>query len=106
MNDGLRVLVVDDEVKIRRFLRISLEANGYRVFETDSGQDAIVKTAQLHPDLVVLDLGLPDMDGSEVLRQLHISNQDAGDHSFGARFRSGQGCRTGRRGGRLSHKAV
>ncbi len=70
MNDGLRVLVVDDEVKIRRFLRISLEANGYRVFETDSGQDAIVKTAQLHPDLVVLDLGLPDMDGLEVLRQL------------------------------------
>ncbi len=70
MNDGAHVLVVDDEVQIRRFLRISLEANGYRVYETDSGQDAIIKTAQLRPELVILDLGLPDMDGLDVLRRL------------------------------------
>jgi two-component system, OmpR family, KDP operon response regulator KdpE len=70
MNDGAHVLVVDDEVQIRRFLRISLEANGYRVYETDSGQDAITKTAQLRPELVILDLGLPDMDGLDVLRRL------------------------------------
>jgi two-component system KDP operon response regulator KdpE len=64
------VLVVDDEVQIRRFLRISLEANGCRVYETDNGQDALAKTAQLHPDLVILDLSLPDMDGLDVLSRL------------------------------------
>lgn len=70
MTDGLHILVVDDEHQIRRFLRISLEANGYRVQETDNGQDAIQKTAQQNPDMVILDLGLPDMDGLEVLNQL------------------------------------
>jgi len=70
MTDGARVLVVDDEVQIRRFLRIGLEANGYRVFETDKGGDAIQKTAQLRPDLLILDMGLPDMDGLDVLRRL------------------------------------
>lgn len=70
MNDGLHILIIDDEVQIRRFLRISLEANGYRVYETDSGQDGVVKTAQLRPDLVILDLGLPDMDGLDVLKRL------------------------------------
>ena len=70
MSDGLHVLIVDDELQIRRFLRISLETNGYRVYETDTGQDAIVKTAQLRPDLVILDMGLPDMDGLDVLARL------------------------------------
>ncbi|MBC7810828.1 MAG: response regulator [Burkholderiales bacterium] len=69
-HDGAHVLIVDDELQIRRFLRISLEANGYHVNETDTGQDAINKTALLHPDLVILDLGLPDMDGLDVLRRL------------------------------------
>jgi two-component system KDP operon response regulator KdpE len=67
---GLHVLVVDDEVQIRRFLRISLEANGYSVYETDNGQDALVRAAQLRPDLVILDIGLPDMSGIEVLSRL------------------------------------
>ena len=70
MSDGLHVLVVDDELQIRRFLKYSLEANGYRVYETASGHDAIVKAAQLRPDLVILDLGLPDMDGLTVLKRL------------------------------------
>src|SRR5215468_702242 len=70
MTDGARILVVDDEVQIRRFLKISLEANGYHVYETDNGHDAILKAAQLRPDLVVLDMGLPDMDGLEVLKRL------------------------------------
>lgn len=70
MDEGAHVLVVDDEAQIRRFLRISLEANGYHVNETQSGQDAITKTAQLRPDLVILDIGLPDMDGLEVLKRL------------------------------------
>jgi two-component system, OmpR family, KDP operon response regulator KdpE len=70
MTDGPHVLVVDDEKQIRRFLRISLEANGYRVFETETGEDAIHKAAQIRPDLVILDLGLPDIDGLEVLNRL------------------------------------
>jgi two-component system, OmpR family, KDP operon response regulator KdpE len=70
MTEGPQILIVDDELQIRRFLRVSLEANGYDVHETDSGHDAIVKTAQLRPDLIILDMGLPDMDGLEVLRRL------------------------------------
>ncbi len=70
MSDGLQILIIDDEVQIRRFLRISLEANGYRVHEIATGQEGIIKTAQLRPDLVILDMGLPDMDGLEVLKRL------------------------------------
>ena len=70
MSEGPQILVVDDEIQIRRFLKISLEARGYRVFETASGQDALEKAALLRPDLIILDLGLPDMDGLTVLRQL------------------------------------
>jgi two-component system KDP operon response regulator KdpE len=65
-----QVLIVDDELQIRRFLRISLEANGYQTHETANGQDAILKTAQLRPDLIILDMGLPDMDGLEVLKRV------------------------------------
>lgn len=70
MTEGPQVLIVDDELQIRRFLRVSLEANGYHIHEADNGQDAINKTAQLRPDLVILDMGLPDMDGMEVLSRL------------------------------------
>ena len=70
MTDGAQVLVVDDEAQIRRFLRISLEANGYRVDETNNGLEAIARAAQIRPDLIILDLGLPDMDGLEVLKRL------------------------------------
>lgn len=65
-----QILIVDDERQIRRFLRISLEANGYQVHEVENGADAIQRTAQLRPDLVILDMGLPDLDGLEVLRRL------------------------------------
>jgi two-component system KDP operon response regulator KdpE len=67
---GPVVLVIDDETAIRRFLRISLEANGYHVHEVARGSDGLVKAAQLRPDLVILDMGLPDLDGVEVLRRL------------------------------------
>jgi len=70
MSEGPRVLVVDDELQIRRFLRIALEANGYRVFETARGDEAIQEAARVRPDLVILDMGLPDVDGLEVLRRL------------------------------------
>ena len=69
------VLIIDDEVQIRRLLRVTLEANGYRVFEAPSGKDGLVEAAQRHPDAIVLDLGLPDMDGSEVLKRLREWSQ-------------------------------
>ena len=64
------VLVIDDELQIRRLLRVCLEANGYRVVEAATGQDGIVQAAQHPPDVVLLDLGLPDMDGVAVLKRL------------------------------------
>ena len=64
------VLVIDDEVQIRRLLRVTLEANGYRVLEAATGSDGIVEAAQRKPDAVVLDLGLPDLDGLTVLKRL------------------------------------
>ena len=70
MTDGPRVLIVDDEIQIRRFLRISLAANGYHVDEAENGQDAILESARLRPEIVILDLGLPDMDGLEVLKRI------------------------------------
>jgi two-component system KDP operon response regulator KdpE len=63
-------LIVDDEPQIRRLLRVTLEANGYRVFDAATGQDGIVQTAQRRPDVVLLDLGLPDLSGVEVLNRL------------------------------------
>jgi len=70
MSDGLQILIIDDELQIRRFLRISLEAKGYHVHEAETGQEGVLKTAQLRPDVVILDMGLPDMDGLEVLKRL------------------------------------
>jgi two-component system, OmpR family, KDP operon response regulator KdpE len=64
------VLVVDDELQIRRLLRVCLEGNGYRVLEAATGQEGITQVAQYHPDMVLLDLGLPDMDGVAVLKRL------------------------------------
>jgi two-component system KDP operon response regulator KdpE len=64
------ILVIDDEIQIRRFLRVSLEANGFRVHEAASGQDGLVQMTMLKPDIVILDLGLPDMDGLDVLRRM------------------------------------
>ena len=70
MSDGLQILIIDDELQIRRFLRISLEAKGYRVHEAETGQEGVLKTAQVRPDVVILDMGLPDMDGLAVLKRL------------------------------------
>jgi two-component system KDP operon response regulator KdpE len=70
VSDGLLALIIDDEQQIRRFLRISLEAAGYRTQEALTGQEGIQRAAQLRPDVIILDLGLPDMDGLEVLRGL------------------------------------
>lgn len=64
------VLVIDDEAQIRKFLRISLTAQGYKVLEGANGREGLEQAALGGPDLVVLDLGLPDMDGQDVLREL------------------------------------
>ena len=65
-----KILIVDDEPQIRRFLRISLNAYGYEVIEAGRGQDAITRTAIDKVDLVILDLGLPDIDGQRVIEQI------------------------------------
>src|SRR5215467_7749268 len=63
-------LVIDDEPQIRRLLRVTLEASGYRVFDAASGNDGITQAAQRRPDVVLLDLGLPDLEGIEVLKRI------------------------------------
>jgi two-component system KDP operon response regulator KdpE len=65
-----RVLVVDDEPQIRRFLRTSLGAKGYTVVEASNGQEALLRATSERPEVVILDLGLPDMDGMEVIRRV------------------------------------
>ena len=64
------ILIVDDEKPIRRFLRASLQGHGYTVFEAATGAEALQQAAACHPDVIILDLGLPDMDGAEVTRRL------------------------------------
>ncbi len=64
------ILLIEDEVPIRRFLRASLAAERYRLVEAETGQQGIRLAVQQPPDLVILDLGLPDVDGQDVLRQL------------------------------------
>jgi two-component system KDP operon response regulator KdpE len=71
MNEiGLRVLVVDDERAIRRYLHAALNAQGYTVYDASNGQEALNAVVTDKPDLVILDLGLPDLDGVEVTRRL------------------------------------
>lgn len=64
---GSRILIVDDEPQIRKFLRISLAANGYETIETENAAQGIAAARDQRPDLMILDLGLPDQDGQEVI---------------------------------------
>lgn len=64
-----KILIVDDEPQIRAFLRISLGAHGYETVEAGRGEQAVQRCATEQPDLMILDLGLPDMDGLEVIRR-------------------------------------
>ena len=64
------VLVIEDEPPIRRFLRPTLTSQGYRLVEAETGEDGLLQAATRQPDLVILDLGLPDLDGLEVIRRL------------------------------------
>lgn len=65
------ILVIDDEREIRRFLRISLGSQGFAIVEASSGREGIEQARETAFDLILLDLGLPDMDGQEVLKSLH-----------------------------------
>lgn len=64
------ILVIDDELQIRRFLRITLEAHGHQIAETATAHEGLQQVALLRPDLVILDLALPDLDGLEALQRL------------------------------------
>src|SRR5947208_13944872 len=64
------VVLIEDEAQIRRFLQATLSAEGYRLFEATSGADGLIEVGSRQPDVVIVDLGLPDMDGLEVIRQL------------------------------------
>jgi two-component system KDP operon response regulator KdpE len=67
---NIRILIVDDEPAIRRYLRASLSAHHYIIFEAATGETALQGAVAHRPDLMILDLGLPDMDGIEVTRRL------------------------------------
>ncbi len=64
------ILIIDDEIQIRRLLEITLSANGYKIVEAQNGKDGCSLAASFNPSLIILDLGLPDMDGIDVLKKL------------------------------------
>jgi two-component system, OmpR family, KDP operon response regulator KdpE len=64
------ILVIDDEVQIRRLLEITLSSSGYKISEASSGKDGLIAAATFNPALIILDLGLPDIDGMDMLRKL------------------------------------
>jgi two-component system KDP operon response regulator KdpE len=70
MTEGPRILMIEDEQEIRRFLRVSLASQGYRPVESACGKDGVLQAASQPPDLIILDLGLPDIDGMEVIREV------------------------------------
>jgi two-component system KDP operon response regulator KdpE len=70
MKTGAVALIIDDEKQIRRLVRLALESERYRVFDAESGEQGLNEAVYRRPDVVVLDLGLPDMEGAEVLRRL------------------------------------
>lgn len=72
MKNESRILIVDDEVSIRNLLRMNLKNSHYEICEASSGLEGLEKAATFHPHLIILDLGLPDMGGYEVLKKLRI----------------------------------
>ena len=70
MNLPETILVIDDEVQIRRLLEITLSSNGFRISEAGNGKEGLIAAATHHPALIILDLGLPDTDGIEILKKI------------------------------------
>lgn len=69
------ILIVDDEKSVRSFLRVSIETQGYKCIDTDNGANAIMLAASHNPDILILDLGLPDMDGIDVIKKIRLISQ-------------------------------
>ncbi|MCF8567601.1 response regulator [Alicyclobacillus tolerans] len=67
---GAKILIVDDETQIRKLLRVTLEAHGFSTLEAPTGKEGVLQASMMRPDLIILDLGLPDMDGTEALSQI------------------------------------
>jgi len=72
MSNSPTIIVIEDEAQIRRFLRTTLASEGYRVIEAETGKQGLAEAATRKPDLIILDLGLPDMDGVEVVKGVRV----------------------------------
>jgi two-component system KDP operon response regulator KdpE len=72
---GAKILIIDDEPQIRKLLRVTLTAHGFEAAEASSGQEGLLQATMVRPDLIVLDLGLPDMTGMEVLAHIREWSQ-------------------------------
>jgi two-component system KDP operon response regulator KdpE len=70
MNLPETILVIDDEVQIRRLLEITLSSNGFKISEAGTGKEGLIAAATQHPSLIILDLGLPDNDGIDILKKI------------------------------------
>ncbi len=70
MNPSETILIIDDELQIRRLLQITLSSSGFQTIQSINGKDGLIDAATRHPSLILLDLGLPDMDGHDVLLKL------------------------------------
>jgi two-component system KDP operon response regulator KdpE len=70
MKTGELILIIDDEVQIRRLLEITLTANGFKISEAATGKEGLIFASQHQPELIILDLGLPDIEGFDVLKRL------------------------------------
>lgn len=70
MDTNETILIIDDELQIRRLLEITLSASGYKIIQSINGKDGLIDAATHHPTLIILDLGLPDVDGQEILKKL------------------------------------
>jgi two-component system, OmpR family, KDP operon response regulator KdpE len=72
---GAKILIIDDEAQIRKLLRVTLNAHGFEAAEASTGQEGLLQAAMVRPDLIVLDLGLPDMTGMDVLQHIREWSQ-------------------------------
>ena len=107
MRDGsISALVIEDEADIRQLLRALLEREGYEVAEAFEGRDGVRQFHQSQPDIVILDVGLPDLDGWQVLERIRDMSDVPGAHAHGARDRARQGPRPQFRCRRLSDEAI
>ena len=100
------VLVIEDEPQMRRFLRTALESHDFRLVEAVTAREGLAQATGRNPDVILLDLGLPDLDGLEVTRRLREWSQHADHRHLGARPGAGQDRGARRRRRRLPHQAV